>query len=149
MRLLHYSREPFIFDPGAEYVQHTLDKPVGLWLSVEGEHDWAWWATEEAGWTDRLTHASEVVLEPDAKILRLASASDIDWLTREYAAPGPYSYIDWQRVAATYQGIIIAPYIWQRRLDQTSRWYYTWDCASGCIWDASAVAAVVPCEVSA
>ena len=31
-----------------------------------------------------------------------------------------------------------------RRLDMETRWYYGWDCASGCVWDASAVQSVEP-----
>jgi hypothetical protein len=52
--------------------------------------------------------------------------------------------IEWRKVAERFDGIIIAPYIWQRRLDLESSWYYSWDCASGCIWNASAVREIVP-----
>ena len=47
--------------------------------------------------------------------------------------------IDWNRVAKKYQGIIITPYIWERRLTTTCTWYYGWDVASGCIWDNKAI----------
>lgn len=52
--------------------------------------------------------------------------------------------IDWRRVAESYQGIVIAPYVWARRHHLASGWYYAWDCASGCIWDSAAVAAIMP-----
>ena len=45
--------------------------------------------------------------------------------------------IAWEKVAAKYDGLIITPYIWQRRMELN--WYYTWDCASGCIWNVRAI----------
>ncbi len=50
------------------------------------------------------------------------------------------------QVAKLYQGIIIAPYCYSIRLDNDCFWYYPWDCASGCIWDATAIAALVPVQ---
>lgn len=32
-----------------------------------------------------------------------------------------------------------APYQWRRRNERGFSWYYGWDCASGCIWRASAI----------
>lgn len=46
---------------------------------------------------------------------------------------------DWIDVASRYSGIEIAPYQWKRRIHPSTFWYYTWDCASGCIWDLSAI----------
>ncbi len=48
-------------------------------------------------------------------------------------------YIDWIKVAKQYAGLIIAPYQWGYRLEPGTHWYYGWDCASGCIWDASVI----------
>jgi len=45
--------------------------------------------------------------------------------------------IDWYAVAGEYAGIVIAPYQDARRHEYL--WYYGWDCASGCIWDSSAL----------
>ena len=53
-----------------------------------------------------------------------------------------YGCIDWRLVAEEWQGIVIAPYLWERRFDSDARWYYSWDCASGCIWDHRAIAAI-------
>ena len=46
--------------------------------------------------------------------------------------------MDWGYLATQYQGLIIAPYLWDLRLFGPA-WYYGWDCASGCIWDLTAV----------
>jgi hypothetical protein len=40
--------------------------------------------------------------------------------------------------AEGWDGLEIAPYLHRMRLSSFS-WYYTWDCASGCIWNASRV----------
>lgn len=32
--------------------------------------------------------------------------------------------IDWPQVAQHYDGIIIAPYCWEMRLDREAGWYY-------------------------
>ncbi|QBI98814.1 hypothetical protein SEA_BOBBY_184 [Mycobacterium phage Bobby] len=58
----------------------------------------------------------------------------IEELREEVGIP---DWIDWGKVAADYGGIIIAPYQWSRRMDP--HWYYTWDCASGCIWNLEAI----------
>ena len=58
-----------------------------------------------------------------------------DMCNSRYFAP------DWARVGEAYPGIIIAPYIWSRRLDGPM-WYYGWDCASGCVWDPSVVRSI-------
>lgn len=47
--------------------------------------------------------------------------------------------LDWLKVKQKYQGIIIAPYQWKCRMAQETKWYYGWDCASGCIWDLDCI----------
>ena len=47
--------------------------------------------------------------------------------------------IDWHAVAQAYAGIEIAPYCWSLRFEYEFLWYYGWDCASGCVWELSAV----------
>ena len=47
--------------------------------------------------------------------------------------------IDWPWVSKSYKGIVIPNYIWSRRLEPGHMWYYVWDCASGCVWDTSAI----------
>ena len=155
-RLIHYSNKPLKKVWSVEQEDPTSTsftrKPEGLWVSVEGEDDWHEWCTSEEFRVELLACATEVVLKPDAKILRLSTASQLDQLESEYGVPDEvlkssrisYVSIQWERVAEKYQGIIIAPYMWSCRLDMM--WYYAWDCASGCIWDADAVAELRPIE---
>ncbi len=148
MRLIHYSDRPL----GAIYSvpdQPETFKPAGLWVSVEGQMDWPEWCRDNDFGLNRLGNETEIILAPDAGILRLASAAAIDDFTREFGVsivPGMEGcvYADWARVATRWQGIIIAPYIYSRRLHDGCAWYYAWDCASGCIWDAAAIQAVIP-----
>ncbi len=87
----------------------------------------------------------DVALAVDANVLILHNATDIDAFGDDYGERGEWHRgccIRWPDVAARYDGMIIAPYVWSRRLDGDARWYYGWDCASGCIWNTSAIKSV-------
>jgi hypothetical protein len=146
-RLIHWSTEPVTaLDPAWDYSggRPRLDKPAGFWVSVEGDGDgWSDWCRSEGFGLDRLAYAHEVTLAPAARILRISTPGGIDALTAEYGT-GRYAgiEIEWSRVAQEYQGVLIAPYQWSRRLADGCSWYYGWDCASGCIWDVNAVASI-------
>jgi hypothetical protein len=148
MDLTHYTYDPFTFDRDYEYEQGRFrwDKPSGFWVSVDGEDDWPSWCRSEGFRTDSLEYAHTVTLKSDAHILHLYRFSDLLQFTAEYVSDiGVKDYtgaIDWGRVAQKYDGIIIAPYCWEARLDERTGWYYGWDCASGCIWNLDAIASV-------
>lgn len=157
-RLLHYSPRPFVGPVKTRAPELSVDsKPKGLWLSVEGRDDWQKWCEGEQFLLDDLRCVSEIVLRRAAKIIRLTTAVDIDAFHAAYSTslfPDRPDLcagmaIDWPRVAERYDGIIIAPYQWGRRLDGITRWYYGWDCASGCIWRGRAVADVRPVNLRA
>lgn len=155
-RLIHYGKAHLqsVRSVPDQSIRHGgSGKPGGLWVSVEGEHDWKEWCESE-NW-GCLDFATEVVLHPAANVLRLRGSAMLDAFHAEYSfvdyvyprGLGERTAIDWAKVAAKHQGIIIAPYVWSRRLDgAVSDWYYGWDCASGCIWDANAVAELRPVE---
>lgn len=155
-QLVHYAAEPITFDPQRSYVQaapRTYGTPEGLWVSVAGEDDWPSWCEGEGCFTDSLKAVHHVTLSPDANVLRLNTVEALDDFTRQFAVCGDWERqfahlindhrkwpIEWPAVAAEYDGIMIAPYQWGRR--NVLSWYYGWDCASGCIWNLAAVAAV-------
>ena len=59
-----------------------------------------------------------------------------------WASHREYDCINWPKVESDgFTGIEINPYLWARRLEG-GMWYYGWDCASGCVWDANAVKSV-------
>ena len=148
--LRHYSDTTVRLDRQRDYTHgHVAGyrKPRGFWVSVQGEQDWFSWCRDEEFRLHRLTVEHVVDLSVGAKILYLESVDELDSFTLEYGVVehktwGDDIQIDWVRVAGEYDGIIIAPYQWDRRLEHD--WYYPWDCASGCIWNLDAIAAVTP-----
>ena len=134
--------------------QHAFAKPRGLWVSVKGENDWPSWCRAEEFRLDDLAFAQEIRLALGAQIIRLKNAADIDFFTAQYGRQTRFTTflgelaIDWSAVARDYQGIIIAPYVWERRLHRSTSWYYGWDCAAACIWDAAAVAEILDADPS-
>lgn len=154
MDLIHYSSAPLGRIRSARQERDgnaaPHSKPNGLWVSVKGEWDWPSWCQAESFALDRMGHATRVLLAPTAKMLHLNGADEIDEFTARYSVPwGPprpgskfdWRRIDWRAVASKYHGLIIAPYCWERRLAHHTSWYYGWDCASGCIWNARAIRA--------
>lgn len=167
MRLLHYADNGLQFDPTRTYNQTRDDgngkymKPRGFWVSVEGEDDWkSWCLNNNFGTEENFTRPSEITLSPDANILYISSPRELDLFHAQWSDPedekwyrelnSDYSWgdlyiynnrgIKWAELAQQYDGIIIAPYQWTRRMVQG--WYYSWDCASGCIWNLSAITSV-------
>ena len=163
IRLVHYSDAPVlsVHDTEQSPELRPCGKPWGLWVSADDHEDnWRDWCLSERFGLERLTHVHDVELVPGAlgrSVLRLDGAADLDRFTREFARTDPgYSALgildrgccmDWHAVAERWDGILIAPYVWERRIHDRTGWYYTMDCASGCIWRARAVASITLREV--
>lgn len=148
MRLVHFTNADELAVESRRQPPVPHNKPRGLWVSDEsdGSHGWSSWCADEEFGLGRNVFAVEVA--DAANILILTTVDAIREFDEQYAASRHPNYryhhrcfIDWQAVAARWQGILITPYQWQLRLSDVA-WYYTWDCASGCIWDATAVASV-------
>lgn len=118
-------------------------KPHGFWVSDEDDYGWHEWCNNENFYIENLKVAHEITLHEDANILYIRSVEALDEFTERYRlSPISSHQICWAEVAKEYQGIIITPYLWERRLDRNSSWYYGWDVASGCIWDAKAIKSI-------
>lgn len=137
MERTHYTMKPV--GPLREVKQPDVNsesfKPHGLWYGVNGEWE-EWCRSEMPEWiTGGMLYAVRFGSE---KVLRIESLDALDAFHAEYHRTHPQfsllGYIDWPTVATRYDGIEIAPYQWQRRLEPGWLWYYGWDCASGCIW---------------
>lgn len=160
MRLIHYSDVPVenvysVEQSGEKYDWSDGRKPAGLWVSVEGEDDWRAWCEAENFRDCSAQCATEIVLASDHRVLVIDTSAAMTAFHRTFCVErGKYGKwkewrIDWPRVATLHSGIVIAPYQWTHRLDgDLSGWYYSWDCASGCIWDASAVARLHPIQAA-
>jgi hypothetical protein len=132
-------------------------KPSGFWITDDSEECWRSWCVGEQFNLECLTHRHEVILD-ERNILILRSALQLDIFTKEFETfqvwgpdEEPRKYrdrcIDWGRVAEWYDGLIVTPYQWSRRMADGFSWYYGWDCASGCIWKAAAILEVRLIEI--
>ena len=144
--LKHYSKEPVLeiqsCEPGAGTPHH---KPKGFWVSVEDGWGWKDWCQQEEFRLDTFRVVYNIELATFSRVLHLRTPKDIQRFHFQFRVCDgqfmSYTYwrIDWAKVGQYYQGIIIAPYQWSCRWDFDLNWYSTWDCSSGCIWDASAI----------
>ena len=131
---VHMSRGPIqklsTFSQGVEF------KPKGLWYDCDKE--WmSWISSEMPDWVTGYNYVYTIHLNK-SNILELKSEDDILNFTQEYGTAST-NHIDWKKVSSKYAGIEICPYQWGLRMYEKTRWYYTWDVASGCIWNPSGV----------
>lgn len=160
MKLEVFTAEPLVFERDRVYeggMKHNM-KPHGFWVSVKGEDDWPHWAEgEQFHWPEAFNHRYEVTLAEGHNVLVIENRQQfldfheefkVSYYTPEQlkAEPRDYrkylaakQYIDWDRVKSKYDGIIIAPYQWEFRLNDKTFWFYGWDCASGCIWNLDVI----------
>ena len=146
-RLIHYARRSLHTIYSVEQGERPDGKPTGLWVSAEGASDWAAYCKSTYPRHLEGIVATEVVLHPSAAILHISNVVMFDEFEKRYYMHAnfdnpwtPFNGIDWGLVAKRYEGIVISPYRYERRYERGGiMWYYTWDCASGCIWDRSAV----------
>jgi hypothetical protein len=141
MILYHFTEKPFILDFDRSYYQDlrvhkAYRKPDGLWLSDEKEEmSWSQWCKKESFQLENLIYKTKIKLNTE-KILIIKSVIDMLVFNDNYFFKDS---IKWEAVAKDYKGIVITPYFWELRLHKDFFWYYPWDCASGCIWDLSAI----------
>lgn len=109
-------------------------KPGGLWYGVGRE--WLEWTRAES-FHNEIGHIYRLHLDR-SKMLVLRTVTELDEFNACYLRPrSGFHPVDWPEVMLAYTGIEIAPYQYSRRFDLS--WYYSWDVASGCIWNPSAV----------
>lgn len=154
---LKYSEKPIEFDPSRTYPQaprlSVYAKPNGFWITDDSDMCWRTWCESEDYGAEELACKHRVEID-ESRMLFLRQADEILAFTREWSVEREWMsktsravrivdvLIDWQRVAGTYAGLIITPYQWSVRFGSDTSWYYGWDCASGCIWDAGAIRSV-------
>lgn len=137
---IHMSKDPIYKLEKRQYIQKSWDKPDGFWYGFGNE--WIDWA-EIAG----PEYMGEYIYEVDingSNILQIKNYLEITEFTKEYGSskqivPGIIFSIDWPRIELKYDGIEINPYMGKVRTDEKTLWYYTWDIASGCIWNMDKV----------
>ncbi len=145
MRLFHYrgSSESFQLYHVVQPLQHF--KPKGLWLTADDEYNWEWWCKAEEFNLEDLKYRFIVNLHEHANLKIISNIDQLDRFEREFQLPevntfGSIYAIDWRQVAEQFDGIVIVPYLWDRRL--STMWYYSWDCSSACIWNPSVIQSI-------
>lgn len=147
---LKYYKEPIILDKSRVYPiednTSKYSKPCGFWITDDSEDCWKSWCMSSDFNLEHLTHKHEIKID-ESKILFLKSAIEVFEFTKEWGFDYKWSnYVDrvigWKKLSEKYSGLIITPYQWDCRMPTITSWYYGWDCASGCIWDAMAIESV-------
>jgi hypothetical protein len=144
VRLLHYSAKPLhsVYNAEQEGARHAIVgwKPTGLWVSADDE--WKQWCEAEGFALESLKHVHEIILTEYAELMYIDTSEKLLEFHHKYTKKNPYDddVIDWNVVTEEFDGILIAPYQWKHRLNgPASKWYYPWDVASGCIWNANVI----------
>lgn len=149
--LYHYSNSGINFRPQHREQDRFIFKPHGLWVTPDDEYNWEWWCKAESFRLSNLKHRFKIRLKDHANILWLKTVDDIDQFTTSYRVKqnnskigGLWNSIDWYCVIEEFDGILIIPYQWERRLKTEALWYYSWDCSSGCIWNVDMIESYEP-----
>jgi len=140
MNLIHYSEKPIIFDYDHSYKNKETFKPNGFWVSVLGEDDWPSWCKGAEFALSSLSCPHRVILRSEANVFLISSKEELDAFNVSFKSEGGFRddyKMKWVEVRRKYDGLIIAPYQYSRRL--VLLWYYAWDCASGVIWNLNAI----------
>ena len=150
IELSHYSYQPIGHIYSVQQIPSVptfaLGKPKGFWVSVDKEYGWPEWCADNKFRDIKKQYHYRIILAPDSNILHISTANDMKEFQKQYqlgdlsANRFAFTGISWKDVSLDYQGIIISPFMPSVQYDNTVKWYYGWDCASGCIWDSSAVA---------
>jgi hypothetical protein len=152
-KFTHFKRVP---------TQSQTMKPRGLWFACGDA--WLRYVMEENFKQDSYKFLYEVNIN-NPNILFIRSIKDYDEFEKKFSyvhkhksyipkigsiqgkwIENSYVLIDWQQVQEKgYHGLIICPSLlnklWKRNKGNTDNylWYYTWDVASGVIWNEGAV----------
>ena len=125
-------------------------KPDGLWYECKDGSAIDWLEFCKTGLTDgtsRYDSSYDVILN-DYEILFITNNHDFKKFEKMYGIPNPRypdeTKIDWPKVASHYDGIEICPYLYDMR--RSSDWYYGWDVASGCVWNASGIKELISAD---
>lgn len=127
-------------------------KPRGFWYSC-GDSWIEWMSWEMPDWLNSVKYLYELdidyskmlVIDTEEKLIlfdkmqqdRTKRHNDVNSYTDKM---GGFWGIDWKPIMQNYYGIEICPYQSSQR--HSINWYYTWDVASGCIWNAKAIKSV-------
>lgn len=154
MLVYHYSAKPLKhFNRERHFRQLEVGqmKPPGFWVTSNDDDNWENWCRAEEYNVLGLRWRSTFSMDGDSvKVIRdlneLLDFSE-EFSYRMYLG-GEYSdvrLINWLAVMQRWMGLYIDPHQVTVRLSPEFLWYSVWDCASGCVWDLSALT-LMGCE---
>lgn len=142
--LHHFVAKTFRLNPRRKYqLKSGPCKPDGLWLSDETDYGWKDWCKENNFRVHRVK--KKISFRCDTKTwLVIRNRKELLKFEKEFLYSPikdfpDYKDIDYAKLKKRYGGILISPYQYRYRLKSSSGWYYTWDCASACVWDLSTI----------
>lgn len=173
MKFYHYSSNPDLkVNDIVNKDQLVVAKPKGLWLGIEDdEYSWDEWAKDDyPSFFEGSPHKYHVEVAEKA-LLKIDNNEAFDAFVYQYGYhssllnPDPRAarkimpsepmrdlmmanilnpvHINWEAVAMEYEGIVIAPYLVERRgID--GFFYNSWDCACACIWSKEVILDIKP-----
>ena len=160
--LTHFSKGPFADEvrpvgpqKGPGRPETGTCKPTGLWLSDESSFlPWTGWCRREefplggfethfrVPWVRRFAETSHgegtvLWLSTEREMMMFDAYYGMTWHARTGEDSWNFDSLAmddaWMHVKQDYDGLIISPY--QARLAVMVPWYYSWDCASACVWN--------------
>ena len=143
MLLHHYSTSKIveIISKVQRPAMKPYDRPTGFWVSVVGPNDWK--SKHRGDLLDQNLY--EVKLSGKHNLLFMSTREHLSAFTKAYGLKlrdETRVAIDWTKVAAEYQGVLIAPFFAEHDDYDDLFWYGAWGCASGCIWDKDAISGI-------
>lgn len=126
------------------YKQRPGNKPSGFWYGID--NSWIDWCSNEMPeWVTPHRYKLEIDMSKVLVVDTIEKMYDLNKFvvnTDEYF--NRYNYdIDWAVFDKMgYKGIEIPRYMYELRRDDKFFWYYSWDIASGCIWDTNIIKSV-------
>ncbi len=116
-------------------------RPPDAVLSFVGPNDWK--SKHRGDLRDQNLY--EVKLAGKHHLLFMSTREQLSAFTKAYSLKlkdETRIAIDWTKVAAEYQGVLIAPFFAEHDDYDDLFWYGAWGCASGCIWDKDAISGI-------
>ena len=135
-------------------------KPRGFWYACGSD----WYDLGVSAKTDKYLYSIKLkrsILTKDlsevkkGKVLQITKQDEMRAFDKKYGKKviykdrlfNSYRLIEWKQVYKDFSGLEICPYQKGTRYgvngetvsDRKMNWYYTWDVASGCIWDLNAI----------
>jgi len=139
-RLIISKEEDIKFDFNRVGEQEIRMKPKGLWYGI-GDSWLRWIKDEMPDWEHDNVYQLDI---NESKIKIIRNFNELVAFDKIYGVENESRMffdngrmIDWAKVAKDFDGIEIAPYIYEARFEYN--WYYGWDVASGCIWSSDVI----------